>query len=118
MAKNNDSLVLLLRYGRHTFLLTGDAEKQVENELTSREIHADVLKVGHHGSKTSSMPTFLDAVHPSFGIISDGYENSYGHPAPLTLEHLTERHIEPLRTDELGLITVRSNGRHLEVKYK
>jgi competence protein ComEC len=117
-AKNNDSLVLRLHYGRHTFLLTGDAEKQVENDLIGMPIRADVLKLGHHGSKTSSMPDFLDAVHPAFGIISDGYENSYGHPAPLTLEHLTERHIEPLRTDELGLITIRSDGRHLEVKYK
>jgi competence protein ComEC len=117
-AKNNDSLVLRLHYGRHTFLLTGDAEKQVENDLTTMPIHADVLKVGHHGSKTSSTPAFLDAVHPAFGIISDGYENSYGHPAPLTLEHLAERHIEPLRTDELGLITILSDGRHIEVKYK
>jgi competence protein ComEC len=117
-AKNNDSLVLRLHYGRHNFLLTGDAEKQVENELSTMSIHADVLKVGHHGSKTSSMPNFLDAVHPTFGIISDGYENSYGHPAPLTLEHLAERNIQPLRTDELGLITIRSDGRHLEVKYK
>lgn len=118
MAKNNDSLVLRLRYGRHTFLLTGDAEKQVENELSGMDVRADVLKVGHHGSKTSSTVNFLDAVRPTFGIISDGYENSYGHPAPLTLEHLAERHIEPLRTDELGLITIRSDGRHLEVKYK
>jgi competence protein ComEC len=99
-------------------LLTGDAEKQVENMLAGTDIRADVLKVGHHGSKTSSTPNFLDAVHPAFGIISDGYENSYGHPAPQTLEHLTERRIEPLRTDELGLITVRSDGRHIEVKYK
>jgi competence protein ComEC len=118
IAKNNDSLVLRLHYGRHNFLLTGDAEKQVENDLTGMRIHADVLKVGHHGSKTSSTPDFLDAVHPAFGIISAGYENSYGHPAPLTLEHLEERHIEPLRTDKLGLITIRSDGRHLEVKYK
>jgi competence protein ComEC len=116
-AKNNDSLVLLLRYGRHSFLLTGDAEKQVENDLLTLPIHADVLKVGHHGSKTSSTPAFLDAVHPFFGVISDGYENSYGHPAPLTLEHLQERHIQPLRTDQLGLITIRSDGRHLEIKY-
>jgi competence protein ComEC len=118
MAKNNDSLVLRLRYGRTAFLLTGDAEKQVENLLASGEIHADVLKVGHHGSKTSSTPGFLDAVHPAFGIISDGFENSYGHPAPQTLEHLAERNIEPLRTDQLGLITVRSDGRYIEVKYK
>lgn len=117
-AKNNDSLVLLLHYGRHSFLLTGDAEKQVENDLTNLPIHADVLKIGHHGSKTSSTTAFLDAVHPFFGLISDGYENSYGHPAPQTLEHLQERHIQPLRTDQLGLITIRSDGRHLEIKYK
>jgi competence protein ComEC len=117
-AKNNDSLVLRLSYGRHRFLLTGDAEKQVEADLAAGEVRADVLKVGHHGSKTSSTPAFLDAVHPAFGIISDGYDNSYGHPAPITLEHLAERHVEVLRTDELGLITIRSDGRHLEVKYK
>jgi competence protein ComEC len=115
MAKNNDSLVLRFTFGRHHFLLTGDAEKQVENVLAGPGIQADVLKVGHHGSKTSSMPAFLDAVHPAFGIISDGYENSYGHPAPITLEHLTERHIQPLRTDQLGQITIRSDGRHLQV---
>jgi competence protein ComEC len=118
MAKNNDSLVLRLHYGRHIFLLTGDAEKQIENELTLGAIRADVLKVAHHGSKTSSTTGFLDAVHPAFGIISDGFENSYGHPAPPTLEHLAERHIEPLRTDQLGLITIRSDGHYLEVKYK
>ncbi len=117
-AKNNDSLVLRLEYGRHTFLLTGDAEKQVENALMGDNIHADVLKVGHHGSKTSSTPNFLDAVHPAFGVISDGYQNSYGHPAPATLENLEARHIEPLRTDQLGLITIRSDGRRIEVKYK
>jgi competence protein ComEC len=117
-AKNNDSLVLLLHYKRHRFLLTGDAEKQLENELTAGDIHADVLKVGHHGSKTSSNIGFLEAVHPAFGIISDGYENSYGHPAPQTLERLATWHIEALRTDELGLITIRSDGRHIEVKYK
>ena len=118
MAKNNDSLVLRLRYGRHAFLLTGDAEKQVENRLAGGDVRADVLKVGHHGSKTSSTEAFLDAVHPAFGVISDGFENSYGHPAPQTLEHLAERHIQPLRTDELGFITVLSDGRRIEVKYR
>jgi competence protein ComEC len=116
-AKNNDSLVLKLHYGRHTFLLTGDAEKQVERELVGTELRADVLKVGHHGSKTSSTTEFLDAVHPAFGIISDGYANSYGHPSPQTLEHFAERGIEPLRTDEVGLITIRSDGRVITVEH-
>ncbi|MDQ2901209.1 MAG: ComEC/Rec2 family competence protein [Acidobacteriota bacterium] len=114
--KNNDSLVLRLVYGRNSFLMTGDMEKQIESELLAGNLvqHADVLKVGHHGSRTSSLPEFLDAVHPAFAVISDGFENSYGHPAKQTLEHLSERRILTLRTDTNGLISIRSNGRFLQ----
>ncbi|MDQ6708169.1 MAG: MBL fold metallo-hydrolase, partial [Acidobacteriota bacterium] len=114
--KNNDSLVLRLVYGRNSFLMTGDMEKQIESELLAGSLvqHADVLKVGHHGSRTSSLPEFLDAVHPAFAVISDGFENSYGHPAKQTLEHLTERRILTLRTDKNGLVGIRSNGRFLQ----
>jgi competence protein ComEC len=120
VAKNNDSLVLRLSYGRHSFLLTGDMEKQIENELVANQLapHADVLKVGHHGSKTSSTQGFLDAVHPAFGLISAGFENSYGHPARQTLDSLSARHVEVFRTDEGGLISIRTDGRHIEVNYK
>jgi competence protein ComEC len=113
--KNNDSLVLRVSYGHHSFLLTGDAEKQVEAQLVSSGelAHVDVLKAGHHGSRTSSTPGFLDALHPSLVLISDGYQNSYGHPHPLTIEHLSERHIGILRTDQSGLLTVKSDGHHL-----
>jgi competence protein ComEC len=118
--KNNDSLVLRLCHGRHSFLLTGDVEKQIENEMVANHllVHTDVLKVGHHGGKTSSTPDFLDAIHPAFGVISVGYENSYGHPTRQTLDQLAERNIEILRTDERGLISIRSDGRYLEVNYK
>jgi competence protein ComEC len=119
--KNNDSLVLRLSHGRHSFLLTGDMEKQIEAELVSEHLLAariDVLKVGHHGSKTSSTEDFLNAVHPAFGVISVGYQNSYGHPTRQTLEHLEARKTEILRTDEHGLISIRSDGRYLEVNYK
>jgi competence protein ComEC len=118
--KNNDSLVLRLCHGRHSFLLTGDVEKQIENEMVANHllVHTDVLKVGHHGGKTSSTPDFLDAIHPAFGVISVGYENSYGHPTRQILDQLAVRNIEILRTDERGLISIRSDGRYLEVNYK
>lgn len=114
--KNNDSLVLRLVYGRNSFLMTGDMEKQIESELLAGSLvqHTDVLKVGHHGSRTSSLPEFLDAVHPAFAVISDGFENSYGHPAKQTLEHLAERRILTLRTDKNGLVSIRGNGRFLQ----
>jgi len=113
--KNNDSLVLRVGWRNISFLLTGDMEKQVEYELIANGFvsHADVLKVGHHGSKTSSTPMFLDAVHPALAVISDGYENSYGHPHKNTLAALEERHIPALRTDQLGLIRIWTDGYRL-----
>ena len=111
---NNDSLVLRLTHGRHSFLLTGDAEKPVEAQLLDIP-RTDVLKVGHHGSKTSSTLAFLDAVRPAFALISDGFHNSYGHPHPNTLAALTERHIAISRTDLEGLTTVRTDGRYLTI---
>ncbi len=87
----------------------------MERRLLSdgRLTHADVLKVGHHGSKTSTSPSFLDAVSPSVAIISAGFENSFGHPHRDILTRLTERHTAILRTDHDGLVTVRSDGRKL-----
>jgi competence protein ComEC len=94
-AKNNDSLVVRLRYGDRTILLPGDAEKQVEYTMLAENdpgfLHADVLKVGHHGSKNSTMPQFLDAVNPRISVISAGEENPYGHPHPELLERLQEK---------------------------
>jgi competence protein ComEC len=75
--------------------------------------HADVLKVGHHGSRTSSIQPFLDAVSPSVAIISAGYENSFGHPHPDVLKRLAGRHVAVLRTDLDGLVTVSTDGRRL-----
>jgi competence protein ComEC len=115
--KNDDSLVMRISYGETAFLLTGDMEKRIEEDLYFNGLlrHADVLKVGHHGSRTSSTPDLLDAVHPAFGIISDGFENNYGHPHPLTLAALAERHVTIYRTDQLGLIDVISDGRRIRV---
>ena len=97
------------------FLLTGDMEKQIERDLLGNGFvsHADVLKVAHHGSKTSTTEPFLDAVHPAMALISDGFENSYGHPHRNTLNALEDRHIETLRTDQMGLIRVWTDGYRL-----
>jgi competence protein ComEC len=112
---NNDSLALRITYGTNSFLLTGDLESPMERLLLAdgRALHADVLKVGHHGSKTSTSPDFLDAVSPSIAIISAGFENSFGHPHPSVLARLVERHAAILRTDQGGLVTVRSDGHKL-----
>ena len=117
--KNDDSLVLRLTYGRRSFLMTGDMEKPVEARLLAdgSDIQADVLKVGHHGSHTSSSEPFLDAVHPAFAVISDGFENSFGHPHKDVLDRLADHHAEILRTDQLGLITVRTDGQRLSVDW-
>jgi competence protein ComEC len=119
-AKNNDSLVLHLRYGSRSFLLQGDAEKQVEREILSensaQEMHSDVLKLGHHGSKNSTMPEFLAAVQPLVGIISAGEDNPYGHPNPELLERLESAGVRILRTDRDGAVHVLTDGARLEIK--
>jgi competence protein ComEC len=117
--KNNDSLVLRLHYGSQTILLPGDAEKQVEREIVSENgaeaMHSDVLKVGHHGSKNSTMPEFLGAVQPRFGIISAGEDNPYGHPSTELLERLVNAGVRVLRTDRDGAVHVLTDGARLEI---
>ncbi|MBZ5583341.1 MAG: MBL fold metallo-hydrolase [Acidobacteriia bacterium] len=117
-ARNNDSLVMRVRYGRHAFLLTGDIERQVEWEmLDAHEVQpANVVKIPHHGSRTSSTEQFLAAVAPSFAVISAGFENSYGDPHEAVLERLAERRAMVLRTDQEGLVSIRSDGRRLYVE--
>ena len=75
-----------------------------------------MLKVAHHGSKTSSTPAFMDAAHPAFSVISAGFENSYGHPHPLVLERLEHQHTMLLRTDLWGLVSIRTDGQRLHVE--
>jgi competence protein ComEC len=112
---NNDSLAFRVSFGARAFLLTGDLEKPMEARLLSEGLaeHADVLKVGHHGSKTSSTPAFLDAISPQVAIVSAGYENSFGHPHPDVIKRLEDRHAAILRTDLDGLVTVSTDGKHL-----
>ncbi|MGA3186022.1 MAG: DNA internalization-related competence protein ComEC/Rec2 [Bryobacteraceae bacterium] len=112
---NNDSLAFRIQFGSRSFLLTGDMEKPMEGRLLSEhaDLQADVLKVGHHGSKTSTIQPFLDAVSPSIALISDGLGNSFGHPHKDVLARLRDRHTAVLRTDLDGLITVRTDGQRL-----
>ena len=114
--KNDDSLAFVIEYGRHRFFLTGDMERTVELQLANLP-HIDVLKVGHHGSKTSTTDELLDQTHPSMALISDGIENLFHHPHPSVLARLENRHIGILRTDEDGMIRVVSDGTHLSYQW-
>jgi len=117
--KNNDSLVLRLKYGHLSMMLPGDAEKQAEKQILAENkediLRADVLKVGHHGSKNSTTAEFLAAVHPRVAVISAGEENPYGHPSPELLERLQRNGLRILRTDRDGAIHVLTDGERLEV---
>ncbi|HKZ50663.1 MAG TPA: hypothetical protein VJ256_02725, partial [Dehalococcoidia bacterium] len=115
---NNSSVVLRLSLGQVAFLLTGDLEEEGEMALLQggRPLKATVLKVPHHGSATSSSPPFLAAVRPALAVISAGRENSYGHPAPLTLQRLEAAREFVLRTDRQGTIEISTDGRRLWVR--
>ena len=117
VARNNDSLVLLVRYGERSLLLTGDLEKQMEAHLVEagRLPHVDVLKVGHHGSRTSSTGPFLEASRPRVALISAGFENMFRHPHPAVLSAFKESGVQVLRTDVHGLVQVKTDGKRLEI---
>lgn len=108
-------IVSRLRYGSTTVLFTGDAEKPVEYRLlmSNTDLVADILKVGHHGSKTSTTEDFLTRVHPRFAVISVGKKNKYGHPHQGVIDRLKSFGIETLRTDENGGILFVSDGVNL-----
>jgi len=111
-AQNNDSLVLEITYGHKRVLLTGDAERDVEADMVaSGELRpVTLLKVGHHGSRTSSTEAFLDQLQPQFAFISDGYKNQFHHPHADVLERLAEHHAAIFRTDQHGLVTFLTDG--------
>lgn len=116
---NAASTVTLVRYGTVRFLLMGDAESAEESWLVEHAAHdlqADVLKVGHHGSATSSSAPFLDAVRPRVALVSVGAGNSHGHPDASVIRGLQDRGALVLRTDQMGTIVVRTDGRTLKVE--
>ena len=107
---NNTSMVLKLKYKNAEFLFMGDLEKSIEKQLLDKDIKADILKVGHHGSDSSSSKEFIEKVNPSMSIISVGKGNKYNHPKSSTLDILNKNNSKVLRTDELGTIIVTSDG--------
>ncbi len=110
---NDTSIVGRLVFGESSFLLTGDASKAVENILVYSDgeiLDSDILKSGHHGSKTSSSLLFLEEVSPDVSIISAGYNNSYGHPHINVLENIKAVDSEILETSKDGTITFQSDG--------
>lgn len=117
---NDTSIVLMVQYGSTKFLFTGDMEVAAENDMLdywgeSFDWHADVLKVGHHGSDTSTGYRFLRAVMPTYGVISVGKGNSYGHPCDGPLSKLRDAEVTVFRTDKLGTIIATSDGQQVNV---
>jgi competence protein ComEC len=104
---NDDSLVMRLDFGKSSALLEGDAERRSEDTMLANNRVAPVtlLKVGHHGSKTSTNPEFLAAATPQEAVISDGRRNTFGHPRPEILQRLEEAHVKTFRTDRQGATT-------------
>lgn len=114
---NNKSGILKIQYGNASFLFVGDAEFIAENYLIERYgnfLKSDVLKVGHHGSKTSSSDIFLDFVNPQIGVISAGVMNRFNHPSESVINKLKNRNIEIRRTDYEGAIILTTNGKTIE----
>ncbi len=117
---NSASTVLLVRYGAVRFLLTGDAEAEEEEWLLrrwgARALEADVLKVAHHGSRTSSTADFVRAVRPRLALVSVGAGNIYRHPSAEIMQRLHDAGAQLLRTDQVGHVVVRTDGRSLTVE--
>jgi len=116
---NNTSIVLRIIHGDNSFLFTGDAEREAEAAILEAgyDISSTVLKVGHHGSETSTSYPFLREVMPSLAIISVGEGNSYGHPDDVVLSRLRDAEATVYRTDTHGTVVVESNGKDLRVSF-
>ncbi len=116
---NEGSIMGRLVYGNTSVMFTGDAPQNIEGYLDSldgKSLHSDVLKVGHHGSRTSSSEEFVGYVSPRVAVISDGKENTYGHPHHETLDTLSRFGVQTLRTDLQGRIVMESDGETISIK--
>ncbi|MBI4460062.1 MAG: ComEC/Rec2 family competence protein [Acidobacteria bacterium] len=114
---NNDSLVLRLQYGRRRVLLPGDIESRMEKRLAENgySLTSDILKIPHHGSKTSTTPSFLARVDPRFGIVSVGAYGRFGHPSAEVLESLRRAGVRAFRTSQDGSVTALTDGHRIEL---
>lgn len=110
---NDNSITIRVAYKNISFLFTGDGEEEAEDEVLKSfqsQLKSDVLKVAHHGSRSSSKPAFLAAVQPRYALISCGYRNSFRHPRPETLENLEATGAKILRTDQSGFLSFKTDG--------
>lgn len=114
---NESSIVLKISYKNADILFTGDADVFVEEQMISKKynLEADVLKVGHHGSYTSTSPKFLENVHPIYGIISYAKNNEYGHPHKRVMERLAEQNVQVFKTANVGMISLQTDGNILSI---
>lgn len=113
LQSNNASIIVQVVYGETEFMLTGDAPSNIEDFLVGKYgdlLQSDVLKLGHHGSKTSTSGLFLDTVLPEFAIVSAGKDNRYGHPNYEVVEKVENKGVELLSTAEVGTIVFKSDG--------
>lgn len=108
--QDDESMVLHLQYGSTSALLVGDSHKRIEEIMEGEHPQADLLKIGHHGSLTSSTPEFLAAVAPQFAVVSAGYYNSFRHPRPEVMQRFADRHIRTYRTDLAGAVSFYLDG--------
>jgi len=115
-SSNDDSVVLKINFRDRSILLTGDIEKKAEGALLGQNLHADVVKVAHHGSRTSSTEAFASATNPRFAIISVGQESMFGHPHAEVVERWRSKDAEVLTTGKCGTITVTTDGTDLWLK--
>ena len=113
---NNTSIICKLTYGNNKFLFMGDAPTSSEDKIINKDISANVIKIGHHGSSYSSGKKFLKTVNPQYAIISVGHNNTYNHPNEKTLTKLNDLNIKVYRTDEDGTIILSSDGNNITFK--
>jgi competence protein ComEC len=120
-ATNDGGVVARLSYGKTSVMLTGDigakTEKIILSENSEAQLTSTILKVGHHGSHTSSSSSFVKIISPEYSLISDGKNNSYGHPHRETLDTLTKFGSKILRTDLLGTIIMKSDGQDVNFSF-
>lgn len=120
-ALNNNSIVSKLVYKNFSVLFTGDIEEVAEKEIVNRYknstiLNSTVLKVAHHGSKTSSTQKFLDLVKPKYALIGVGKNNNFGHPSDITIQALKNMNCKIYRTDENGEISIKVNRKSVSIK--
>lgn len=114
--ENDDSLAMLIGYGETRALLAGDLERKMEQFVATESPAADLLKVAHHGSATSTTPELLAAVHPRMAVISVGYNNLFGHPHESVLKRLQYGKVQTYRTDQFGAVTFLLDGKRMEAR--